>query len=849
MGAEARSKGSRRADAGRTGSATLLARLAPVVALVAAGLLAYLFRTSIVDAYQAARHEVLSAVSLGLLPLALWTAAFGWALLRRRSWLSDVRLWAGTLIFVGAVFGVLSFFRADAGVLGWFGLQGDVTLGGGVGRFLAGTITWIAVFRVLGLFLLAVAVASPPLAWEGLQLFGGLLLSAYVAGSLLAKRLGVFLGRMYRVPEGTKTPEDVDLPIEVEPPVTPARTTRNAGLGHRAAVAQPLSSSRVETPAWAPTGLASTEPSSADPETPADDESELDSWEDTTEQVVPVEEADPEDGDAGPAKFNKFWAGSGNWQSTGHQSGLIEVAASDAAESPGDLVGPIVDAARSAWDKPPMGLLVTTPEGGISKEEMEETAETIRRTLGEYSIEVEIGQIRPGPAVTLYGLVPGWVRRYKQVKQLDDQGRPILDASGKATVRREETKTRVKVDSILSREKDLSLALKTPSIRIETPVMGKSQVGIEVPNPEPELVTLRGVMESEEYRRLHATAHLPIALGKGSGGEAVVADLAKMPHLLIAGATGSGKSVCINTILAGLLMEKSPAEMRLLLIDPKRVEMTPYNGIPHLLTPVVVETDQVVGYLKGMIQEMQNRYRRFEEVGVRNIEAYNRKVPDKMPMLVVAVDELADLMMAASFDVEQSLCRLAQLGRATGIHLIVATQRPSVDVVTGLIKANFPTRISFGVASQIDSRTILDATGADKLLGRGDMLFLALDASRPKRVQGVFISDRESEDIVAFWQKTPWPPLPRVTLRPVKDEKSGADDAGEDDDGAGSRDELMDKAVDLAQRSSKLSTSLLQRRMRIGYPRAARLMDQLEEEGIVGPSDGSKSRDVIIGSV
>ena len=402
---------------------------------------------------------------------------------------------------------------------------------------------------------------------------------------------------------------------------------------------------------------------------------------------------------------------------------------------------------------------------------------------------------------------------------------------------------RVKVDSILSREKDLALALKTPSIRIETPAMGQSLVGIEVPNPNPILVTLRAVMESPEFERLRAECHLPIALGKTSGGDPVVTDLSKMPHLLIAGATGSGKSACLNAIISCLMMEKSPEDLRLLLIDPKRVELTPYNGVPHLITPVAVDTDKVVGLLKGVIGEMLDRYRRMEEVSVRNIEGYNAKKSDKMPFLVVVIDELADLMMSAAFDVEQSLCRLAQLGRATGIHLIVATQRPSVDVVTGLIKANFPSRISFGVTSQVDSRTILDTAGADKLLGRGDMLYLPLDASKPMRAQGVFISDREIESLVNYWQTTPWATLRRVILRAT--EKDHGDKEGQDTQDQ-LQDELLDHAIELARSYNKVSTSLLQRRLRIGYPRAARLMDQLEEQGVVGPSDGSKSRDVIM---
>lgn len=498
---------------------------------------------------------------------------------------------------------------------------------------------------------------------------------------------------------------------------------------------------------------------------------------------------------------------------------------------------------RPKWDKPALELLHERPEGGVTKEEIMETAETIKHTLSDYGVEVEIGQIRPGPTVTMYGLIPGWVRRFKQVKATDEDGNPIRDDSGKFVMVRQETKTRVKVDNILSREKDLALALKTPSIRIETPVMGKSQVGIEVPNPNASIVTLRSVMQSNEFNNLKPKAALPIALGKGSGGETVVIDLAKMPHLLIAGATGSGKSVCLNTIVSCLTIEKSPAELRLLLIDPKRVELTPFNGIPHLLAPVVVDTDKVVGLLKGIIREMLDRYRVMEEEGVRNIEAYNKRAAFKMPFLVVVIDELADLMMSAAFDVEQSICRLAQLGRATGIHLIVATQRPSVDVVTGLIKANFPSRISFGVTSQVDSRTILDSSGAEKLLGKGDMLYMPIDGSRPNRVQGVFISDDEAENLVDFWKSTPWAPVPPIDLRPPADE--AADDDDDDQTGSG-RDELFEKAIGLAQTHNKLSTSLLQRRLRIGYPRAARLMDELEDDGVVGPSDGSRSRDVIM---
>ena len=547
-------------------------------------------------------------------------------------------------------------------------------------------------------------------------------------------------------------------------------------------------------------------------------------------------------------KHNRFWGDTPNGNGHSPQDPMLDpVEPEEETDDPAEAIEqePVV----AAWDLPGMELLVDANEGGISQEDMADTARTITETLADYGVEAEIGEISPGPTVTMYGLAPGWVRKYKHVRVTDENGNPKRDESGRPVMSRVETRTRVKVGSIISREKDLALALMTPSLRIETPVMGKALVGIEVPNPKSSLVTLRNLMQTREFEKLRKSAKLPIAFGKGSGGETMVVDLAKMPHLLVAGATGSGKSVFINTVISCLLMEKTPEDIRLLLVDPKRVELTPYNGIPHLLTPVVTETDQVVGLLKGLIREMSDRYRRMEDIGVRNIETYNNKMPDKMPYLVVAIDELADLMMTASFDVEQSLCRLAQLGRATGIHLIVATQRPSVDVITGLIKANFPSRVSFGLTSQVDSRTILDTAGAERLLGRGDMLYLAADAARPERVQGVYISDREVDDVAEFWRTTPRGPIPTVHLHTVGD--GDQEEAGDEDDGdeAEQRDALLEKAIELAYTQKKLSTSLLQRKLRIGYPRAARLMDQLEDEGIVGPSDGSKSRDVIIGGM
>ena len=488
------------------------------------------------------------------------------------------------------------------------------------------------------------------------------------------------------------------------------------------------------------------------------------------------------------------------------------------------------------WALPSLSLLTPAGPVVVAGDEQAAVARLIEDTLGQHGVEVSVAEVRPGPTVTMYGLVPGWNRRGSRVGGDTDKDR--------------EVRNRVKVDSIVAREKDLALALAAPSLRIEAPVPGESVVGVEVPNRRGTMVPIRAVMESDAYNDLVDDSRLAVALGQATAGEPVVLDLASMPHLLIAGATGSGKSVCINSIVASLIAHHQPSKVRLLLVDPKRVELTPYNGIPHLLTPVIVDTDRVVRLLRGAIQEMLRRYRLLEGAGVRNLQSYNRshKAAEHLPYLVICIDELADLMMTSSFDVEQAICRLAQLGRATGIHLVVATQRPSVDVVTGLIKANFPSRISFAVASQVDSRTILDTVGADRLLGRGDMLFLAPDSAKPRRVQGVFLSEEETEALAEHWRHQTGPALPEIPLEELAREAETASAmGGANEDASGDdHDTLFQKALDLAGRSRQLSTSLLQRRLRIGYPRAARLMDQLEDEGIVAPSgEAGKPRDVL----
>jgi S-DNA-T family DNA segregation ATPase FtsK/SpoIIIE len=458
----------------------------------------------------------------------------------------------------------------------------------------------------------------------------------------------------------------------------------------------------------------------------------------------------------------------------------------------------------------------------IREADIRARARVIEETLASFGVPARVVSINQGPTVTQFGVEPGFIERRR--------------ADG--TVRRR----KVRVSRITALADDLALALAAAPIRIEAPVPGQPVVGIEVPNRKVSLVSLRSVIESEAFQEIDSP--LKIALGQDVSGEPVAADLALMPHLLIAGATGSGKSVCINSIITCLLMHNPPETLKLLLVDPKRVELVNLNGIPHLLAPVVTDLDEVVSALYWATQEMERRFELFARAGVRNIEVYNRKATrrdeEPLPYLVVIIDELADLMMVAPDEVERLICRLAQLARATGIHLVIATQRPSVDVVTGLIKANFPARISFAVASQVDSRVILDMAGAEKLLGRGDMLFMSPDAAMPQRLQGCYVSDKELNRLVRFWRRARRYELPDHSEEPPWEGLPSPDEAA---------DELLQTAIELVQQHRRASASFLQRRLHIGYPRAARLIDQLEEMGIVGPPAGpGQSREVIIQS-
>ena len=471
------------------------------------------------------------------------------------------------------------------------------------------------------------------------------------------------------------------------------------------------------------------------------------------------------------------------------------------------------------WRLPPVDILDVSPEVQFSQADNVQRAGLIEEALASYGVEAKVVQINEGPTVTQFGVEPGWDRKTREVRE--------KDKDGNVKVRLEEvSKIRVKVDRINSLGNDLALALAAPSIRIEAPVPGKSVVGIEVPNTIASLVSLRGVIETSVFQRTEARSKLALALGKGTGGEAVAADLARMPHLLIAGATGSGKTVCLNSVIGCLLLYNTPNDIRFIMIDPKRVELTGFNSIPHLATPVIVDADKALDALRWLIQEMDKRYQKMASAGVRNIEGYNknRQGDEKMPYLVLIIDELADMMMTGGDEVEYILCRLAQLSRAVGIHLVVATQRPSVDVVTGLIKANFPTRISFAVTSQIDSRTILDGGGAEKLLGKGDMLYMPTEAAKPKRLQGCFVSDAETERLVYFWGSQRQDEVTSLKIEALVPSGAAARKR------APPQDPLLEAARQLAEEHRQISASFLQRRLHIGYPRAARIMDQLEEE-------------------
>jgi DNA segregation ATPase FtsK/SpoIIIE, S-DNA-T family len=482
----------------------------------------------------------------------------------------------------------------------------------------------------------------------------------------------------------------------------------------------------------------------------------------------------------------------------------------------GEVADAALETVERAWELPPIDLLADAPESSAAQLDLSAKGRRIRETLAHFGIGVKVARIQEGPVVTQYALDV-------------DPG--------------------IKLSRIEGLADNLALALSARSIRIEAPIPGEPYVGIEIPNAAFDLVTLKEVLASRNFAEMSERSKLAFALGQDVAGQPFSADLSKMPHMLIAGATGSGKSVCVNAIIDSFLMNATPAEVKLILIDPKRVELAQYKGIPHLLCEVIVEPDKAVNALKWTVGTMESRYAEFAARGVRNIAGYNealRPGQPRMPYIVIVIDELADLMMVSAYEVESTITRIAQLARATGIHLVVATQRPSVQVITGLIKANIPSRIAFAMTSGIDSRTILDTTGAEDLLGRGDMLYQPIDAPRAVRLQGVLVTDPEIESVARHWRGQGGPQY-RPEITAVKRGGKGGGTPGEDDEDDDA-DALLSQAVDIVRRSDKASASLLQRRLRIGYARAARILDQMEDRGIVGPADGSRFREVLVTS-
>ena len=463
------------------------------------------------------------------------------------------------------------------------------------------------------------------------------------------------------------------------------------------------------------------------------------------------------------------------------------------------------------WKHPPLNILSETQTGKADRGDIKGNAAIIEQTLESFGITARVVEVNLGPAVTQYAL---------------------------------EVALGTKLSKITSLERDLALALAAPTgtIRIEAPIPGRSLVGIELPNRSPEFVPLKEMLKADSIREVDSK--LTLALGLDVSGKSLVADLALMPHILIAGQTGSGKSVCINTFLSTILFRAAPSEVKLIMVDPKRVELTGYNGIPHLLSPVIVDPKKVISALRWVLSEMDRRYKLFAQAGVRNMTTYNEMSGfQALPHIVVVIDELADIMLFSPVEVEDAITRIAQMSRATGIHMILSTQRPSVDVITGLIKANIPCRIAFAVSSQVDSRVILDMQGAEKLLGKGDMLYLPPDQAKPIRIQGAYVSDKETTDLVSFLknqgvqpqytEEVVSMPKPGTTVIPGVDEEL---------------DELFRSAVEVICQYDRASASLLQRRLSIGYARAARIVDQLEAAGAIGPAEGSKPRDVLIQS-
>ena len=792
---------------------------------------AVIFRDTLIRTFGLAMGPVGGVALLGIIVAAR----------HPRSLVSKFNWWLAVVVAGAITFGSMAFFSFEYGVLR------DVTMGGEAGVLIIGEQDRWGIARLSGMALVACYLVAPRFSLQTtlIALFSVLWSITLIFRVMFAafgkirdryedRQVRRMVGSLNRVNPnrvnvsemwprlGMIRPREAQ-PIEAPPPEE---------LNYEAAIADSLV---MAEPVPAPTGVAV-----ADIDENEEYEEEEEEYEDQEpeddEPLRPVylPKQEPMFTDPVPAEPQPT-----NGVSGAHAAGI----------------GPAV---------PSLDILDATEQVETHPDDHKERAQQIEEALASHGIDAKVTQINPGPTVTQFGVEPGWFRKFKEVRERDPDGKLKVDQIGQPIVRHQEvSKKRVRVDQIAALDKDLALAMAAPTIRIEAPVPGKAMVGIEVPNVTMGVVGLKEALASPEFRKMLGKSKLAVALGKGSAGQMLMGDLAAMPHLLIAGSTGSGKSVCITSLISSLLMNNTPRDVQFVMVDPKRVELVPFSTVPHLATPVIMDMDKVVGALKWVTEEMDRRYKVMAGAGARNISGYNAKVDeeDHLSYLVVVIDELADLMVMAPFDVEQSLTRLAQMGRATGIHLIVATQRPSVDVITGLIKANFPTRISFAVTSMTDSRVILDAPGAEKLLGRGDMLYLPSDAAKPKRLQGVYLSDMEVERIVHFWTEkvggVAEPPTieellasgpdkeqnefeePSLTLPLLPRISDTLQEIVENED------PMFTKARGLAMRHKSVSASLLQRRLGIGYPKAASLLDQLEENGLVSAGEPGKSRTVL----
>ena len=700
---------------------------------------------------EAIRHWAATSLGFGWVPVGALGIAAMLALRYRPKLLAGYwRWWILAAVLAAVVVGILSYFRGPNGMLA------AVSLGGRWGREIGGGYLPLGILRAVVVVLLAPLVLYPKRVGNlYLRALSGLFRALIVAGRYLGLGFylpGKYLARQIRAIWGYRS-----LRRRLR-----RLSYRLLPFGTRVRYNEMADTEAEDTPPW------------------TSDEAGLDHF----RQRPDVSDGDVADrGVAGP-----------------------EPPVSDAKSAKAVAF----NAAKSKWKLPPLSLLIPAQPRTTSQGPLLQMARLIESTLADHGVMVEVKDIKAGPRVVRFGLVPGWQQKRGEARQ-EDVGEG----------------NKVKVQSILAREKDLALALKTPDLRIEAPVPGEALVGLEVPAPSPADVVLRSLMDISDFRKISSKGGLPIALGEDTGGNPVVTDLASLPHLLIAGATGSGKSVCLNSIVASLLFTKPPDQLRIVMVDPKRVELTPFNGIPHLISPVIVDVEEVNPTLRALIAEMLRRYKLMEECGTRNISGYNANAKEPMPYLVLVVDELADLMMMGGFEIEQNLVRLAQLGRAIGMHLVLATQRPSVNVVTGLLKANVPARVAFAVASQVDSRVILDTVGAEKLLGKGDMLLLNNDSPKPRRVQGALVYDEEIDRVVEFWLRQKGPLLPAISLEEP-------DDLPDDQDEVDDR--ILDSARELALRNPRLSPSFLARRLRIGVQKSAQVMEVLEEEGLVIPN-------------